>query len=134
MLFTDETNQALPLTGVQLGNLLLNTPSVQLAFLNACQTAVQTHSHTLDPFNGVATSLVLAGLPAVVAMQFPITDEAALAFATGFYAHLSIGEPVDQAVTFGREALHLAMADSLEWGTPVLLMRVRDGHLFEIGQ
>ena len=64
-------------------------------------------------------------------MQFPITDAAALAFAGGFYEHLANGNPVDQAVAYGRESLHLALADNQEWGTPVLFMRVRDGRLIE---
>ena len=42
------------------------------------------------------------GIPAVVAMQYEITDTAALAFAAGFYEALARGKPVDQAVTKGQ--------------------------------
>jgi hypothetical protein len=132
LLFVDEGGDAMPVSGERLGVLLSNAPSVRLAVLNACQSAELSRSRELDPFSSVAAALVMAGLPSVVAMQFPISDRAALAFANGFYPRLAAGEPVDVAVAFGREALYLQMADSQEWGTPVLFMRVSDGRLFEI--
>lgn len=132
LLFVDKDGLQAPINGNQLGVLLANTPSVRLAFLNACESAQLARAHDLDPFSGVAAALVMAGLPAVVAMQFPISDRAAHKFASGFYSRLAIGEPVDVAVAFAREALHLETADSQEWGTPVLFMRVADGRLFEL--
>jgi len=133
LLLVDHRNKPKPITGVQLGVLLSNAPSVRLAFLNACQSATLSRSNDLDPFSGVATALVMAGLPAVVAMQFPISDDAALAFANGFYPRLATGDPIELAVSFGRESIRLEASDNPEWGTPVLFMRVTDGHLFEIG-
>ncbi|MFC1975109.1 CHAT domain-containing protein [Chloroflexota bacterium] len=133
LLLTNHKNEPKPIVGAQLGVLLSNAPSVRLAFLNACQSAELSRSSDLDPFSGVAAALVMAGLPAVVAMQFPISDQAALAFANGFYPRLATGEPVELAVSFGREAIQLEVSDNQEWGTPVLFMRVSDGRLFEIG-
>lgn len=131
LLLVDDGNNPHSVNGKQLGNLLLNTPSMRLAVLNACQSANLSRERGLDPFSGVATSLVMAGLPAVVAMQFPISDEAALAFANGFYSQLSQGESIERAVSIGRETLHLSIRSSQEWGTPVLFIRTSDGHLFE---
>jgi hypothetical protein len=133
LLFVDHKNEPKPVVGAQLGVLLSNAPSVRLAFLNACQSAGLSRTSDLDPFSGVATALVIAGLPAVVAMQFPISDHAALAFANGFYPRLATGAPVELAVSFGREAIRLELSDNEEWGTPVLFSRVSDGRLFEIG-
>jgi CHAT domain-containing protein len=130
LLFVDERHHIKPVTGAQLGVLLSNSPTVQLVFLNACQSAELTRVHGLDPFSGVAAALVMAGMPAVVAMQFPISDRAALIFASKFYPRLAAGDPVELAVAFGREALQLELTDSQEWGTPVLFMRVSDGRLF----
>ncbi|MGO9901280.1 MAG: CHAT domain-containing protein [Solirubrobacteraceae bacterium] len=59
-----------------------------LAVLNACETA-QTSSQ--DPLAGIATSLMEYHVPAVVAMQFAITDERALIFADEFYRALADG-------------------------------------------
>ncbi|HEX2370177.1 MAG TPA: CHAT domain-containing protein, partial [Acidimicrobiia bacterium] len=55
---------------------------LRLALLNACEGARGSAS---DPFAGAAQSLVQQGIPAVIAMQFPITDRAAILFAQEFY-------------------------------------------------
>ena len=66
-------------------------------------------------------------MPAVVAMQFPISDKAAIAFSETFYQRIAKGDPVDVAMAEGRKKLwHLE-----EWATPVLFLRSKDGVLFE---
>jgi tetratricopeptide (TPR) repeat protein len=70
-------------------------------------------------------------VPAVVAMQFPITDEAAITFARGFYTALSVGRPVDAAVSYARLAI-FADDNDVEWATPVLYMRAPDGRIFDV--
>lgn len=103
--------------------------SLRLVFLNACNTAQTTDD---SPFASVASALVQGGIPAVVAMQRPISDAAAIAFSQAFYRSLAAGEPVDTSTTEGRQAIHAADMRSVEWATPVLFMRVPDGRLFEI--
>jgi hypothetical protein len=116
-------------TGDRLAPLLLaGKRRFRLAVLNACEGA---RSGGTDPFAGLATSLVLAcGLPAVVAMQFEISDTAAIIFAASFYRALATGRPVDTAVTTARLAIWATQND-IEWGTPVLYMRSPDGRLFD---
>ena len=58
---------------------------LQLVVLNSCQGARTTLA---DPFAGVATTLIQSGVPAVVAMQFEISDEAAIVFAEELYTNL----------------------------------------------
>ena len=113
--------------GLQLGNVVAGRGSLRLAVLNACE-AGQSSAH--DPLAGVATSLMEFDVPAVVAMQFAITDEGALVFADEFYGALASGYSVDAAVTQGRRAL--AANSEVEWGTPVLFTRVKDGRLFDV--
>ena len=49
-----------------------------------------------DPYAGVATTLVQLGVPAVVAMQFEISDRAAIVFAEELYANLiARRDPID---------------------------------------
>ena len=91
-----------------------------MALLNACETA-QTEQR--DPLAGIATSLMEYDAPAVVAMQFAITDAGALIFADEFYRALAEDYAVDAAVTQARRALS-AYSD-IEWATPVLFMRGR---------
>lgn len=102
---------------------------LRLVFLNACRTAVTGVTSTTDPFAGVATSLVRGGITAVLAMQFPITDGAAIAFSTVFYQALVESEPVDAAVRAARNRVY--SRDHAEWATPVLFMRSKSGELFQ---
>ena len=66
-------------------------------------------------------------MPAVVAMQFAVSDTAAIEFAGRFYAAVTHGWSVDRAVGDARRQL----ADhSSEWATPVVHLR-GDGILFD---
>jgi hypothetical protein len=115
-------------TGSDLGTLLHDHRTLRLAVLNACEGA---RSSPRDPFSGVAQSLMLQGLPAVVAMQFEITDAAAIAFSHEFYAAVADGYPIDAALADGRKAI-FGSDNDVEWGTPVLYLRADDGRLFDV--
>lgn len=116
-------------SGERLAYLLGNHPSLRLVTLNACEGG-RTSSN--DPFAGIAMTLVRTGsVPAVVAMQLAITDAAAVTFGRGFFTALSVGKPVDAAVTQARLAI-FASGNDVEWGTPVLYMRSLDGCIFDI--
>jgi hypothetical protein len=129
LVLEDGTGRGRLASGERLAVLLGNHPAMRLALLNACEGA-RTSSD--DPFAGTATTLVrTGGVPAVIAMQFPITDEAAVTFARGFYTALSVGRPVDAAVTQARLAV-FAQGSDVAWGTPVLYMRAPDGRIFDV--
>ena len=117
-----------PVTGWRLGTILCEHRSLRLAVLNACEGARTSRN---DPFAGVAASLVQRELPAVIAMQFEITDEAAIVFSEFFYDAIALGQPVDSALAYARQGVY-ADGNDVEWATPVLLMRVSDGRLFDI--
>lgn len=63
-------------------------PAPRLVVLNSCSGATAGGG---DLFAGTAAALARAGVPAVVAMQFEITDAAAAVFARGFYTALAQG-------------------------------------------
>lgn len=128
LMFENEHGTSQPVNGQRLGTILHNHPSLRLAVLNACEGA---HPAAEDPFAGVAHSLVQQGLPAVVAMQFAITDRAALILAQEFYAALASGYPVDAALAEARVAIY-ADGNDIEWGTPVYFTRLPDGHIFDL--
>jgi len=119
------------LSGRNLATKLKDLDSLGLVFLNACKTARTPDGTVGHPFSGVASALVLGGLPAVVAMQFPISDRAAITFSDAFYRRLAAGDSVDEAMTEGRQAVHSVDPGSQEWGTPVLFVRVPDGTIFQ---
>jgi hypothetical protein len=64
-------------------------------------------------------------------MQFPVRDDAAIAFSAEVYRQLAEGEPIETAVAEGRLAIRRCLPETMEWGTPVLFLRSNDGHLFE---
>ncbi len=108
--------------------MLADEVTLRLAILNACEGG---RSSLQDPFSGVATSLIEREIPAVIGMQFEITDRAAIVFASEFYSALADGLPVDSSVAEARKAIY-ADRNDIEWGTPVLFMRVADGRLFDV--
>lgn len=129
--FEDENELTDRVYAEQLGAILSNHPSLRLVVLNSCQGA---RSSLVDPFASTAIALVTHGIPAVVAMQFKISDTAAIKFATGFYGSVADGLPVDAAVTEARVGIYSEEDNTVEWGTPVLFMRSSDGMLFDIPQ
>jgi hypothetical protein len=120
-----------PVSGKAFATKLKDFPSLGVVVLNACNTARAGHLSGVNPFHGVATALVLGGIPAVVAMQRPISDRAALGFSAAFYRHLARGDSIDEALTEGRQAIHSAAPESFEWATPVLFLRIPEGNVFE---
>jgi hypothetical protein len=101
--------------------MLLRSRGVALVVLNACETALGG-----DTWGGLAQSLVLAGVPAVVAMQMAISDAAAATFAGTLYAALANNYTLEQAVTLARQTTASQSADAAspgEWLAPVLFMR-----------
>ena len=132
LLLEDEHGRGAAVDGSTLGVLLRDAPTLRLVFLNACETACVSKQEGLDPFAGVAAAMVMAGIPAVVAMQFPITDGAAIRFANRFYSLLAAGQPVDYAVAQGRQAILAAESGTMEWATPVLFMRAPEGAIFKV--
>jgi tetratricopeptide (TPR) repeat protein len=128
LLLEHEGGRGRPVSGQDLGVLLHDERTLRLVILNACEGARTSRT---DPFAGTAQSLVQQGIPAVIAMQFEITDEAAITLAHEFYSALADGYPVDAALAEARKAI-FAQDNDVEWGTPVLYMRAPDGRVFDI--
>ena len=107
--------------------LLRGTRDLRVVVLNACQGA---QTSVKNPFAGTAPRLVQAGIPAVLAMQYSISDQAALDFSSEFYKTLADGFPIDAAMNEARRAVYFN-GNVIEWGTPVLFMRAEDGVIFQ---
>jgi hypothetical protein len=129
LLLEEEDGRGRLVAGQDLATVLHDHHSLRLAVLNACEGGVASAT---DPLAGAAPSLVQHGLPAVVAMQFPISDDAAAALAHELFSSLALGYPVDAALAEGRKQVFARWPEGLEWGTPVLYMRAADGVLFQV--
>jgi len=128
LLFEDELGASRPVTGEELGILLQDHPSLRLVVLNSCEGA---RGDVHDPFSGTAQSLIRRRIPSVLAMQFEITDTAALKFSQSFYSAVASNYPIDAATAVGRQSIRLS-GNAFEWGTPVLYMLSPDGRIFEL--
>jgi CHAT domain-containing protein len=103
--------------------------------LNACMTANDAISVSGEgrerAFVGVAPALVRAGAMAVVAMQFPVSDQGARIFSAEFYRMLVRRKPVDEAIDEARFGMTINLGlDTSDWVAPVLFMRDTSGRLF----
>lgn len=127
LLLADDLGEPHELRAHELARLLEAQPSLRLVVLNACEGA---RGDEQQAFSSLAASLVRRGLPAVLAMQYAILDEAAAEFSHSFYSALAAGLPVDAATGEARKALSLRRAYAPEWLTPVLYLRA-DGQLWQ---
>ncbi len=125
----DDEGYADNLSATQLGRLLADHRFLRLAVLNSCDGA---RGSKYDVFSSTAAILVQRGIPAVLAMQYEITDTAAIVLSRTFYEVLAEGLPVDTAVAEARKSISIEIRNTLEWGTPVLYMRSPDGVLFDL--
>ncbi|MGH4025526.1 MAG: CHAT domain-containing protein, partial [Pseudonocardiaceae bacterium] len=114
--------------GDDVSRLLADHHTMRMVVLDARGTGPGTDS---EGFAGIAGALLRQGIPAVVAMQFAVTEATSIAFAQPFYLSVAAGLPVDVGVVRARRAVRLASKDTLEWGTPVLYLRAPDGQIFQ---
>jgi len=114
LLLEGEDGAGFPVNAGQLRALLADSADLRWAVLSACQSGQPGPT----PAESVAAALVQAGLPAVVAMQFPVSQRAMEAFAGAFYGSLAEGWPVEAAVAEARKAVRVAAQNAVEWGTP----------------
>ncbi|HEY0003856.1 MAG TPA: tetratricopeptide repeat protein [Pyrinomonadaceae bacterium] len=94
--------------------------SLRLVVLSGCQTS---RTINVAGFRDMARGLVRGRIPAVIAMQFSISDTGGLKFAESFYTRIAAGRTLELAVHAARRALLLSddyylQADAL---APVLL-------------
>jgi WD40 repeat protein len=125
----DDQDHPLPVPGSRLADLLRGQPSIRLVVLNSCHGA---RSDARDRFSSVAAALLRRGIPAVVAMQFEITDRAAIEFSRSFYGGLARQRSVEASVTAFRKDVRIALPGSLEYGTPALYMDTPGRPVFDV--
>ncbi len=130
LLLENEDGTSRFVSGKDLGTLLHDHRPMRVAVLNACEGGRAAKD---NQFAGAAQALMQQGIPGVIAMQFKVSDDAAIALSREFYGALSDGYPVDAALTEGRKAVY-ALGDNVEWGTPVMYLRAPDGRIFDMGK
>jgi tetratricopeptide (TPR) repeat protein len=127
LILEDENGGADKVDADTLGTYFRNTP-LQLLVLNGCETALMS---ARDPVMGFANAAIIAGVPAVIAMQDSVFDQKAVAFSREFYRVLMEGCTLEKAMTKARQAvLRCASPDRPDWAIPVLFSNVQQGYLW----
>lgn len=126
VVLVDRQGRSAPMPAGQLA-VNLQGSNVQMVVLGACETGKRDAENV---WSGVVTAVVEAAVPATVAMQFSVWDDAAIAFARNFYQVLAAGFPLDYAVSEARRAIFNLchpQRDHVDrgrywrdWGVPVL--------------
>ncbi|WP_161975384.1 tetratricopeptide repeat protein [Tengunoibacter tsumagoiensis] len=128
--FCDEDGSKRFIDTQSLRGLFLSS-DVRLAVFAACETATFTErrkgpsqAHAAVDAT-LATALVTAQVPAVVAMPFSLQDDLSPTFMYHFYEALAEGRTLEEALSRARQAL-LPMQQK-SWFIPVLYRHVTDG-------
>lgn len=129
IVLSDAQHQPHLLPATQLAEILTNYYPPRLVLLNSCDGA---QSSKQDIFSSTASLLIRRNIPAVVAMQYEITDRAAIEFSSAFYEAVANGLSIEAAMSEAREAIWISINNTLEWGTPVLYTHAPDGVLFNV--
>lgn len=128
LVLEQETGKGLEMEATHLRSAFPSGALPRLIVLNSCSGAIGEDM----PFSGLAQGFLRQGVPAVVAMQASITDDAALIFTRYFYRDLIETGTVDASLTEARLRMQ-GNGHPIEWGTPVLYMRALSGQLFKPG-
>jgi tetratricopeptide (TPR) repeat protein len=110
---------------------LLTSSDIRLAVFSACETATLMeerthHQHGKAVVDAtLATALVMAQVPAVVAMPFSLQDDLTPTFMYHFYEALASGRTLEEALSRARQALLPIKQHS--WFIPVLYRQVVEG-------
>src|SRR5436190_4038567 len=110
-----------------------NIQKPQLIILQACESGQVCNDDTEDP-GGLAYTLAMNNIPAIVAMQNIVREDVSIDFIEQFYTSLLNGEDVARAVTRGRQFLGCGVRkngekrkmneyyDNNTFGTPLLFI------------
>jgi CHAT domain/SIR2-like domain len=129
----DEEGRDRWLDGEAFSHLLVGT-GVRLAVLNCCMGGSAVPHRSMS---GLGPFLLRAGVPAVVAMRYEITDAVAIRFAERFYSELLGGlEPgrVDLALEHARESIFINQTEDVarDFVTPALYLAPGCEQLFAL--
>jgi hypothetical protein len=128
----DSADDAQWITKSHISSLFDDVPKPKFVFLNACNAAKTEIKGYNDFSNNLALELVNLGVPAVLAMQYKITNNDAADFSERVYLDIARGAPIDQAVKNGIRTLgdRTPAWNHPRFGIPVFYLGARDTTFF----
>jgi hypothetical protein len=108
----------------------------KFVFLNACNAAKTEFRGYNDFSNNLAIELVNSGIPAVLAMQYKITNDDAAEFSQRIYLDIRKGVPIDQAVKNGIRILgdRSPAWNHPRFGIPVFYLGAKDTTFLSVAE
>ncbi|MEZ5218226.1 MAG: CHAT domain-containing protein [Ilumatobacteraceae bacterium] len=114
------------LSAMAFANLVGKSRTLDLVVLNSCESFRVVDG---QPYASLAAKLVRVGRSAVIAMQFKISDDAAIKFSEELYHRIVVDRyGIDRAVAEARMAV--MGVNEMEFATPVLYLRDGNTELF----
>jgi CHAT domain-containing protein len=118
------TNRIATLSATEL-NTLVERTKTRFIYLSCCQggTAGGVEHLLSNDFLGISHSLVVAGIPAVLAMRWPLSDEMAVLLATSLYRELFQGHSLELSLFRARRRLQAKNPNDYNWLSPMLIVQ-----------
>lgn len=124
LFFDDGTGHATRLSGAELATHLSDLPTPpRLVLLSSCASAGERGESALA---ALGPRLAVAGIPAVIAMQGPLSLTTNAIFAPAFFSELLQDGRIDRALAVARQSV----ADQPDWWAPALFTRLRSGRIW----
>ena len=118
LLLEDDFGNAKLVDNERVADLLAGYNSLLLVVLSGCQTAKTSGRRV---FSDLTTPLLIRKIPAIISMQYSITDQSAISLARKLYSEICEGVPIDLALTNGRKELFINKEQgTVDFATPVL--------------
>ena len=113
---------ALPVSELQ--NLLRDS-DLRFVYLSCCRGAQSGNDESLldDDLLGISDGMLLAGVPAVLAYRWAVTDASATELAFAFYRSLAEQGELDVALLHARREIAGRQRDDITWLSPVLILQ-----------
>jgi hypothetical protein len=125
--FRQSDHTALWISDSDLAGQLMDSPSLRLVFLQACESAETGEANPYQVISGLAQWLAQRNIPAVVAMNFQVENLLANEFARAFYETLAQRQPIEVAMHAARRQLYTSGVERETqrsgFGLPVLYLR-----------
>ncbi len=118
LLLEDDFGSAMRVDNDTVADLFSRHESLRLVVLSGCQTALSVGHRVMG---ALPATLLAKNIPAVIAMQYSVTDRSATDLAKTLFTGISEGLPLDLALTNARRALLASRNEGMvDFGTPVL--------------
>jgi CHAT domain-containing protein len=106
-------------------NTLVERTKIKFIYLSCCQGAMVGPIEKLlnNDFLGISHSLLVSGVPAVMAMRWPLSDEMAILLADSFYKELFKGNGLEVALYCARKRVQSKAPNDYTWLSPILIVQ-----------